>query len=97
MTSQQEEEILKSLGEHYETGNPIPEKLIQAKIASKNSASGITYMKFFASSLLSLKCYSGDVKSTKPLREAIEKDFLQGIYCDPEGNREASFLHLAEH
>lgn len=92
-----EEEILQLLGEHYETGKPIPEKLMQSKIASKNSASGITYMKFYASSLLSLKCYSGDVESTKTVRESIEKDFLQGIYCDPEGNREASFLHLAEH
>jgi Zn-dependent oligopeptidase len=54
-------------------------------------------MKFFASSMLSLKCFSGGVKNTKMLRESIEKEFLQGIYCDPESNKEASFLHLAEH
>lgn len=92
-----EKKTLQFLGQHYETDSPIPEELIEAKIASKNSTSGLSFMKFFASSLFALKCYSGDVKSTKVLRESIEKDFLQGIYCDPKGNREASFLHLAEH
>jgi thimet oligopeptidase len=92
-----EKEKLEMLGEHYETGKPIPKDLLQAKIASKNIALGITFMKFYASSLFSLKCFSGGVKSPKLLREAIEQDFLKGIYCDHEINKEAAFLHLAEH
>lgn len=88
---------LKTLGKHYETGESIPEELLDAKISSKNIASGVNYMKFFGSSLFSLKCFLGGVEDPHLLKQAIDQDFLQGISCDPSTHGEASFLHLAEH
>lgn len=92
-----EKENLKKLGEHFETSLPIPDELIDAKINSKNATSGITFARFFYLSMFSLKCFSSAVKNPKLLREQIEREFLPNIACDPQINKEASFLHLAEH
>lgn len=92
-----EEKTLRDLGEHFETSLPIPDALIHAKIKSKNATSGISFTRFFYLSLFSLKCFLNGVEDPKLLRETIEKDFLPNIACDPQVNKEASFLHLAEH
>ncbi len=92
-----EKENLKKFGEHFETSLPIPDELIDAKINSKNATSGITFTRYFYLSMFSLKCFLSNVENPKLLREEIEKDFLPNIACDPQINKEASFLHLAEH
>lgn len=92
-----EKENIKKFGEHFETSLPIPDELIEAKINSKNATSGVTFARFFYLSMFSLKCFLSGVENPKLLREEIEKDFLPNIAHDPQINKEASFLHLAEH
>lgn len=92
-----EKENIKKFGEHFETSLPIPDELIDAKINSENATSGITFTRYFCSSMFSLKCFLSSVENPKLLREEIEKDFLPNIACDPQINKEASFQHLAEH
>ncbi|PWU04677.1 MAG: hypothetical protein C5B43_04335 [Verrucomicrobia bacterium] len=92
-----EKENLKQLGEHFQTGLPIPDVLIDAKINSQNALSGITYTKYFYLSMFALKCFSSATQNPKLLREEIEKEFLPNIVCDPQINKEGSFQHLAEH
>lgn len=92
-----EKDILTLVAEHYQTGQPLPEELIDAKISSKNFSIGFDVALQLVYTNLSLGYhwnYQGDLHQF--CKETYEKG-CPYLTFDNEGHPEASFGHLSEY
>lgn len=92
-----EPDVLKMLGKHYLTGEPLPEEIIKKRVESRYRGEGyfVTSQMVYAS--MSLHYFmEGSQKNTKLLREDFEKKYKPFIATDPENHFEGTFRHLAD-
>lgn len=88
-----EPEVLRSFARHHETGEPLPNELLQSMIAAKNLNSGVLTLRqiFFATLDFAYHSPGFDGDTTKKLRELHE---ITG-FPYPEGTHfQSSFGHL---
>ena len=90
-----DKDILKKVTSHYETGEPLPDEIIDNIIALKQYDSGnfITRQAFLAQYSLDLYKEGGD-KNPETLWFAMAQDLLPRMYWGPEYRHYASFGHL---
>ena len=90
-----EPETLNKLGEHYETHQPIPAELIEAKVASRHAFTGINTLRNIERARFSLELYRAGSADADALRAKAYEEILPWF----EGSSirsEASFRHVAD-
>ena len=70
-------EILKTYAVHHETGEPLPEALLERLIAAQNFGQGFATVEYTASALVDLAFHSAKQPVSDPI--AFEADVLDGI------------------
>merc|ERR1712000_215144 len=96
-----DKEILSKVSKHYETGEPLPESLIDAKINARNFFSGRDNLRQLTFATYSLEIFdkpfaaqkNEDLDTTK-LFDDIRKRILPDLEYDDSGRFEAAFSHL---
>lgn len=87
--------MLKQVTKHYQTGEPLPDEMIDTLIALKKFDSGYFVQRQGLFALLSLEYYkSGAVKDTDAIRAELFKQVVSNMEFDPETHMQASFGHL---
>jgi thimet oligopeptidase len=89
-------EMLKRVGCHYKTGEPIPDELLDKKIALKKWFMGYFVLRQCCLSLVSLDLFSRGPKvdTDEICRKLNEKHVGEFVRFDPENHFQASFGHL---
>lgn len=91
-------DILKKISSHYKTGVPLPDALIDAKIALKNISSGGDVMRQLSFAQLSLEYFKkGAHKDTAALEHKVHNEFRPYLAYEPQSHHQASFGHLTEY
>jgi len=89
-------EILRQYARHYQTGEPIPDALIDKLTAARNFNQGFATVEYSACAMIDLELHSR--ADTKPVDiAAFEKDFLARVGMPAEiglRHRPTHFLHL---
>jgi thimet oligopeptidase len=88
-----EPDVLASFSRHWQTGEPLPRRLVEAMVAAKNLNSGITTLRqlFFATLDLGYHSPGFDGESTKLL---VELHGITGFPYTPETHFQSGFGHL---
>ena len=87
-------EVLKKVSGHYETGEPLPDDIIERKINSTPFKTIMIADQLYLA-LFSLACYKeGGVKDVHALVHALHMQLLPYKPYDPDNYREASFEHI---
>lgn len=90
-----DKEILKMLSSHYETGEKIPDELVDKIIAARKMDSGGFVIRQCLLSNLSLECFlDGDDKDTIELYRTLHDKSGNSFEFDPKSHFQASFGHL---
>lgn len=90
-----QQDILKSVSSHYQTGEPLPSDLIEKMVALKKFDSGMFVQRQCALSLVSLDYYGkGRVKDTDALLKKIWQEQVTSSRFDDKNHFQASFGHL---
>jgi thimet oligopeptidase len=87
--------MLKQVSSHYTTAEPLPDEIIEKKIALKNLNSGnfILRQMFFAQ--LSLHYFKeGATKDTEAIEQSLHAALRPNILYEPEAYVQAAFGHL---
>jgi peptidyl-dipeptidase Dcp len=89
-------EVLRRYARHYQTGEPLPEPLLQKLLAARNFNQGFATVEYAACAMLDLELHAmsdpGDIDI-----DAFERDFKARIGMPPEiglRHRPAHFQHL---
>lgn len=89
--------ILSRLGEHYQTKEPLPEEMIEKKIAARHFNEGYFVLRQMVLSSMSLHYFQeGLSKNTKVIREELVGKYLPFLAVYPGSNDEGTFRHLAD-
>src|SRR3954470_6005755 len=89
-------EILRRYARHYQTGEPLPEKLLQRLLAARNFNQGFATVEYTACALLDLELHTKEDAEAVDIRE-FERDFLKRFGMPPEiglRHRPPHFQHL---
>ena len=87
--------ILKGLSSHYQTGEPLPDNLIETITELKNFSSGNWILRQALFSLMSLDYYGpGPQKDILSLMNELKQKIMPQIQLDLENHMPASFGHL---
>ena len=94
-----EPEILQIVTKHYKTGEPLPNQLIEAKVASKNAFSGRDSLRQLQFATYSLGIYglpfaAGSDLDTTSLFRSIQPKIMAGIAYSETSHFECAFGHL---
>jgi peptidyl-dipeptidase Dcp len=76
-------EVLKVYAKHYQTGEPMPDALIQKIVNSSHFNQGFITVEYVAASLLDINWYSSPVEQSYDVN-AFEKKVLDGYGLIPE-------------
>ncbi len=89
-------ETLRRHARHYQTGEPLPDDLLQRLLAARNFNQGFATVEYTACALLDLALHARDAAAPLDIA-AFERDFLAGIGMPAEiglRHRPAHFQHL---
>ncbi|KKP24724.1 MAG: hypothetical protein SZ59_C0001G0042 [candidate division TM6 bacterium GW2011_GWF2_28_16] len=87
--------MLKLATAHYQTGQPLPEEIINKKIELKNFDSGYFVTRQVVLSLLSLECFvEGKDKNIDKLNKDLFEKYITKIKFEPDAHFWAAFGHL---
>ena len=87
--------ILKKVSGHYETGEPLPDDLIEKIVALKQFSTGSFVQRQSFLSLLALNYFlEGGDKDPDALYKELYKKYVRHMALDPENHMFASFGHL---
>jgi peptidyl-dipeptidase Dcp len=89
-------EILRRYARHYQTGEPLPEALLQRLLAARNFNQGFATVEYTACALFDLELHSRTEAGETDI-ETYERDFRDRIGMPPEialRHRPAHFQHL---
>jgi thimet oligopeptidase len=87
--------MLKRVSYHYKTGQPLPDALIEQKIALKNLTVGMHVLQQLYYASLSLSYFEGGAyKNTKRIADDLHQVLLTHVARDPNVYMQASFGHL---
>ena len=90
-----DKEILKRISQHYQTGQPMPDELIDKILALKHFATGAFLQRQCYLSLLDLEYFKeGKDKNPKKIYNQLADKLRKNTYYDPDDNMFASFGHL---
>lgn len=90
-----DKDILKMVSGHYETGEPLPDELIDRIIALKNLRTGNFVQRQSMLSRLALDYYAqGAQKEVNDIYRTLSQEIVRNIAYIPEGHMFASFGHL---
>jgi len=90
-----DKEMLKLASQHYQTGEPLPDNLIDTIIATKNLSKGRFLQGQVSQGMLALNCFkNGADKNVKDLSRHATEMCCPNIAYDPDDNFYASFGHL---
>ncbi len=89
-----DKEILKMVSKHYQTGNPLPDKLIDAIIELRNFDSGMFVNQQAMYARLSLGCFDGICTNVYGLMKQLYEEQLGHVRFEPEDRWYAAFGHL---
>lgn len=91
-----DKEILKIVSSHYETGQPMPDDLIDRIMAMKHVSSGAFVQRQAALSLLALDYFlEGANKDVRQIAQDVQSKVIKHIAYVPDTNFYASFGHLS--
>lgn len=92
-----DKDILQNITSHYKTGGPLPNKLLEAKLALKKFGTGRFVLGQTYFSFISLDYHlEGAKKNTDHIIKRLHEQFFAGEEVfDKEVHRQASFGHLA--
>lgn len=71
---QQRPEVLRSFARHYQTGEPLPDELLQRFLAARRFNQGFATVEFLASALLDLEFHSQPAGSIADVREFEQRE-----------------------
>ena len=89
-------EMLRRYARHYQTGEPLPEALLQRLLAARNFNQGFATVEYTACALIDLELHSRTETGETNI-ETYERDFRDHIGMPPEialRHRPAHFQHL---
>eukprot|EP00744_Colponema_vietnamica_P010475 GILI01014804.1.p1 GENE.GILI01014804.1~~GILI01014804.1.p1 ORF type:complete len:581 (-),score=171.58 GILI01014804.1:53-1672(-) len=92
--------ILQKVSKHYQTGKPLPDELIDAKIASQNAFSGRDSLRQLQFAQFSLQLFNtefnkeGSTLDTTQLYRDIQAKTIKGLKGSDNGHFECAFGHL---
>lgn len=90
-----DKEILKDVSKHYQTGESLPNDLIDKKIALKKFDSGNYVTRQVWLSFIALDCFlQGEQKDTNEIIKNLHEKYIKNIRFNPESHFQASFGHL---
>lgn len=90
--------ILKKISSHYQTGEPLPDHLIDALIEKRQFNIGYTMLRQIAYGKLSLEYFKDSLKKNPTeIAHTILKNYLPNLLIDPENHFHVSFGHLTEY
>jgi thimet oligopeptidase len=90
-----DKEMLKRVTSHYQTGESLPDNLIDTMLELKRFDSGYFVLRQCAFAFLSLHCYeNGERKDTNKLVRDMYAKYFSFIRFEPQGHFQASFGHL---
>lgn len=94
-----ERPILRLVTRHYKTGEPLPDTLIDAKLASKTAFSGRDMLRQLQFATLSLEIFGAQFAAQKPLDSTrlmleVQERIMNGIRYNPDSRFQCSFGHL---
>lgn len=90
-----DKDILKKVSGHYQTGEPLPDELIDRIIAMKNFSAGDFLQRQLALSQFSLDLFKeGQEKVPQVYLREVYEQFKPHILFDPDNHMYASFGHL---
>ncbi len=93
-----DKEMLKKVSSHYETGESLPDSLIDRKIGLKRFDSGHFVSRQCVLSLIALELYKeGSSKNSDKIVEDVSKKHSVGVRFEPKIHFQASFGHLTEY
>jgi thimet oligopeptidase len=93
-----DKEMLKKVSEHYLTGEPLPDALIEKILATKHFESGFFVQRQVFLAKLSLFYFlAGAQKDLQGLQQELAESILKHVYYVPENHMFASFGHLTEY
>lgn len=92
-----DKEILKMISEHYQTGEPLPDDLIDRIVASKHIETGyfVQRQSFLAS--LALAYHLRDEKDLQGIERVLHEQIVKHRSFIPEAHFYAAFGHLTEY
>ncbi|MCK4499189.1 Zn-dependent oligopeptidase, partial [Candidatus Babeliales bacterium] len=87
--------ILKDVSKHYQTGEKLPDDLIDKKIALKKFDSGFFVTRQAWLSFIALDCFlQGEQKDTNEIIKNLHEKYIKNIAFNPESHFQSSFSHL---
>ncbi len=87
--------ILKDVSKHYQTGEKLPDDLIDKKIALKKFDSGFFVTRQAWLSFIALDCFlQGEQKDTNEIIKNLHEKYITNIRFNPESHFQSSFSHL---
>lgn len=96
-----EKSVLSTTTKHWQTGEPLPEELIDAKLKSRNFFSGRDNLRQLTFASYALEIFSAEFADQKredldttALFDKIRKRVIPDLDYDEEGRFEAAFGHL---
>lgn len=90
-----DKEVLKIISGHYETGDPLPDDLIDRILATKHMSTGSFVQRQAMFSMLALDYFaSGQDKDVQAINARLQTEMIKNIAFFPEDHFFASFGHL---
>ena len=91
-------DVLKILSRHYQTGEPLPDALVQQMIDTANFDEGRLTLRQIGLAKTSLNCFSpGQDKDLVELQTNVYGAGAKYVAFDPEGHSLCSFGHLTNY
>jgi thimet oligopeptidase len=88
-------DMLKLVSAHYQTGQPLPDALIDQMLAANDFGTGIRELRQLFLSVYSLECFaSGAQKDTTELLLRLSQKYSSGVVLNEHIRMHASFGHL---
>lgn len=88
--------MLKKVSRHYETGEPLPDRLLNTMIELKNLTRGYQVIRQMFFAKLSLEYFkAGNNKDTDLITRTLHNIFFAHNYFEPNAHFQASFGHLS--
>jgi len=90
--------MLKKISSHYQTGRPMPDELIEKKIALKNLDSGGHVLRQLYLSRISLDYFKeGAKKDLVGIAKNLYREFRKHMVYEPAYHEQAAFGHLGDY
>jgi len=87
--------ILKSMSKHYQTGEPLPDELIEKIIALKQFDTGYFWQRQGYYAKVSLDYYKpGENKNLYEIMQRLYREIIKNSFADPDSHFYAHFGHL---